>query len=250
MSTKYSENIIDNTHYPDFKDHILKFMGDCLIEIELEDTHIAAAFHRAKKVHEEQGNVNYDRRFLSFPVKKNKTEYEIPKNVEVVIDIIQSKGGLHVGDPFHIAYINQIFGHKVSGFGDLLIFDLSLQQQEIIKKYSAYHRQWIHNRDKNTITLLKEPLVDETWFIEVQITKTDEQYMDMLWIQRYTIAELKGIIGRAYRKFSTLSTPSGDVSLDGDQLVQESREEKTDLMEEIKNFADTGRPEGMGVFLG
>jgi hypothetical protein len=53
------------------------------------------------------------------------------------------------------------------------------------------------------------------------------------WIQRYATASAKGILGRIRGKYKTLPGPGGGAQMDGGVLVQESAEEKKQLMEEL-----------------
>lgn len=53
------------------------------------------------------------------------------------------------------------------------------------------------------------------------------------WIQRYATAAGKGILGRIRGKYKILPGPGGGAQLDGGVLVQESAEEKKQLMEEL-----------------
>ena len=55
------------------------------------------------------------------------------------------------------------------------------------------------------------------------------------WIIRYTLAAVKVIVGLIRRKYSVIPIPDGDISLDGDTLVSEGKEEKKDLIEELQN---------------
>jgi hypothetical protein len=54
------------------------------------------------------------------------------------------------------------------------------------------------------------------------------------WVQRYTLAVAKEILGRARSKYQTLPGPGGGTRLDGEALLAESKEEKQLLIEELK----------------
>jgi hypothetical protein len=53
------------------------------------------------------------------------------------------------------------------------------------------------------------------------------------WLQRYSLAVSKEILGRARSKYETLPGPGGGTRLDGQALLQESKEEKQLLLEEL-----------------
>jgi len=59
------------------------------------------------------------------------------------------------------------------------------------------------------------------------------------WIRKFTLALSKELLGIVRSKYSALPLPNGDVNMDGEQLKQEGREEKTQLLEEMKEFLES-----------
>ena len=59
------------------------------------------------------------------------------------------------------------------------------------------------------------------------------------WIRRYTLALSKELLGIIRSKYSSMPIPNGDVTLDGEALKSEGREEKANLIEELKEFLDS-----------
>jgi len=60
------------------------------------------------------------------------------------------------------------------------------------------------------------------------------------WIQRYALAAAKGILGRIRGKYKTVPGPGGGAQMDGGVLVQESSQEKKELMEELMSEIEEG----------
>jgi hypothetical protein len=60
------------------------------------------------------------------------------------------------------------------------------------------------------------------------------------WLEDYTLAELKIILGRKYSKFASLPGAQGGVALSGDKLTQEAEQEIEKLERDILDFADGG----------
>ena len=58
------------------------------------------------------------------------------------------------------------------------------------------------------------------------------------WIRRYTLALAKELLGIVRSKYSSMPIPNGEVSLDGEALKAEGREEKNMLIEELKMFLE------------
>ena len=59
------------------------------------------------------------------------------------------------------------------------------------------------------------------------------------WIRKFTAALSKELLGIIRSKYSALPIPDAEVTLDGDALKAEGREEKTQLLEELKEFLDS-----------
>lgn len=55
------------------------------------------------------------------------------------------------------------------------------------------------------------------------------------WIQRFSLAIAKGILGQARGKYESLPGPGGGARLNGASLLQESKEEKELLMTELRD---------------
>ena len=59
------------------------------------------------------------------------------------------------------------------------------------------------------------------------------------WIRKFTSALSKELLGIIRSKYSALPIPDAEITLDGDALKAEGREEKTQLLEELKEFLET-----------
>ena len=59
------------------------------------------------------------------------------------------------------------------------------------------------------------------------------------WIRRYTLALAKELLGIIRSKYASMPLPNGEVSLDGESLKAEGREEKQQLIDELKEFLDS-----------
>lgn len=249
----------------DFKQDILYSLGGGLVDVEFECEEagidfdgtgsIDFAFRRAKKVYQQKGNDNWRKVFYPLQIVKGQRTYDLPEpdqvngggKIDTIVKIVKPTTGFNVEDPFSIAAYNDLFSAfgdstgRAGGYNrfDYLTYELTLQQIEQSRKYGAYHEQWLHDKHKNTLEFLKAPRIgDQVWFLECYVELTDDEYRDVLWVQEYATAIAKGMLGIAYRKFSSLAAPTGEVSLDGQSLVQEANEEKAQLMEDIQNHTD------------
>ena len=59
------------------------------------------------------------------------------------------------------------------------------------------------------------------------------------WIRKYTLASAKELLGIIRSKYASMPLPNGEVTLDGEALKAEGREEKTQALEELKEFLES-----------
>ena len=58
------------------------------------------------------------------------------------------------------------------------------------------------------------------------------------WIRKYFLAICKGILGTIRQKYQTIPIAGGDITLDGAELRNESQQEKTDLITQLRETLD------------
>ena len=59
------------------------------------------------------------------------------------------------------------------------------------------------------------------------------------WIRKYSLALSKELLGIIRSKYGSMPLPNGEVNLDGEALKAEGREEKNQLIDELKEFLDS-----------
>ena len=59
------------------------------------------------------------------------------------------------------------------------------------------------------------------------------------WIRKYALALSKELLGIIRSKYASMPLPNGEVSLDGEGLKAEGREEKSMLLDELKEFLES-----------
>ena len=59
------------------------------------------------------------------------------------------------------------------------------------------------------------------------------------WIRKYALALAKELLGMIRSKYASVPIPGGEVTMDGEALKAEGREDKTTLMEELKEFLES-----------
>ena len=59
------------------------------------------------------------------------------------------------------------------------------------------------------------------------------------WIKKYCLALSKELLGIIRSKYASMPLPNGEVTMDGEGLKAEGREEKNNLLEELKEFLES-----------
>jgi len=98
------------------------------------------------------------------------------------------------------------------------------------------------------LEILKRPRDSggEPVLINLMYSRTDAELiqdkMTSRWIEKYSLAESKIKLGHAYRKFQAVPGPGGGLSLPGGDLIQEGKEEKKELEQDILDFLHDAAP--------
>ena len=86
----------------------------------------------------------------------------------------------------------------------------------------------------------------ESVILHVYNTKPDSMLISdpqiLPWIQDYTLAFCKSILGQARSKFTSVAGPQGAGQLNGTALLAESQQEMDRLDEELKRYIDGSQP--------
>lgn len=65
------------------------------------------------------------------------------------------------------------------------------------------------------------------------------------WVREYTVALCKEMLGLIRNKFNTVAIPNGDVTLNGDALIQQGREDQDKLKETLRTELEPFKKENM-----
>jgi len=239
----------------DFFDELQARLGGNLIDVELTYPDFRVAFNLATLTYRTKGNDNLKNTFYAISVDSSSQTYTLPTEIDEIIEVVDAAEGnlLSSGtsaDPFALAFIQSTFSGLGIGGVSLVNLELYHQQLETVGNYTVSDQPFIFDRVNHQVTFLKHIGSAQNWLLEVYSRMTDEEYRDVLWIKEFALAEAKIMLGRAYQKYATLTTPSGETNLNGEQLIADGKEDKDRLLEDIKNFTDTEDAIGGIIFLG
>lgn len=226
--------------FKDFYDEVITSLGGELMDVELSEKDIRLCFNKAKRTFQQKGHNSYRKKFMRLNVDPCQKHYTLPNDINTVVKVIRPDSLFGGEDEFYVSMYDQLF-NKYSNYvdsGDWLSYDFTLQLIEQYRRYLAFDVMFHFDEISNIFIPNRMPRTKEVWLLEVYCNLNDEEYMDVLWIQSWALAEAKMILGNAYRKFSQIPGPDGVINLDGNGLIQEGMQEKERLLEDILNGVD------------
>lgn len=228
-------------NFEEFYEEVIATLGGTLVDIELEEADIRMCYRKAKRKFLQEGNTGYRRLYAPLCVNRSTRQFVLSSSpkVDTIVRIVKPRSStIYSGDPdMNLVLYDQLM-YTHTGRIDLLTYELTLQLGETINRYAADEIEFEYDKFRDTITIFTTPRQTGTWFAECYVELEDEEYYQIEWIMKWATAEAKEMLGQAYRKFSSLSGPTGEVQLAGTELISEAKEEKTLLIENMHDYTD------------
>ena len=104
----------------------------------------------------------------------------------------------------------------------------------------VWFKYYVRNeRTSNTKSYTNNKVSDPSNIPYQFITYSEINAAGRQWIRRYTLALAKELLGIIRSKYASMPLPNGEVTMDGEGLKAEGREEKANLLEELKEFLES-----------
>jgi hypothetical protein len=249
-SSKLNKNLeVDGVQFNLFErsisDYVMAQLGYPVIAVELTPFQIKTCIDEALSkldYHAPQ----WMTQFAVFDAVAGQNVYELPQfmiNNLVFVGYKRDVFGLNYtpnsfSNDIALAFFNS---NKFFQGGDLGDFYLTQQYMKIMRRVLGNEGSWsvINNREIQLYPSPREtpsPVIVE--YRAIDSNTIHHAYRN--WVQRFTLAVAKGILGRIRGKYRVLPGPGGGAQLDGGTLVQESNDEKQNLMEELRSDISEG----------
>ena len=102
-----------------------------------------------------------------------------------------------------------------------------------------YFHYYIRSETKSTTRTFTQDKVTDPSNVPYQfITYEEINASGRQWIRKYCLALSKELLGIIRSKYASMPLPNGEVTMDGEGLKAEGREEKTALLEELREFLE------------
>jgi hypothetical protein len=226
---------------PTLKDFVKRALGFPKVEIELDDAQIYDSMDAAVEIFSQH-----------YPIRRS-----LVKNIaSTTVTLTAAEAGIGVYDV-------RLKSAAESPLGGVGLIDVSLGPVDYVGVYGTgladvviqqqYNKtadvvmgtdfDWEWDEESLTITVQPEAVgdVEIITLHEWDIAQIPLKFRS--WIRRYTIAEARERQGLVRRKLGSVPGASTAMDLDGGDQVGEGREDKTELLEEIRNaFGDRVPP--------
>lgn len=238
--------IIDGVEFNTFeetvRDFVLARLGHPVIRVELTPFQIKTAIDEAcTEIHYHAPF--WAKQFAVFDASAGYNTYEIPRfildNIEYVayrktVLSIQEQAGTLEYDLF----LNFFSNNYTSIFSNTSVgqYLLILQYMETIRKVLSLEGSWEVINNQYLQIHPTPTYTPEAVIIEYRAVDSNTIHPKLRnWLQRYTLAICKMILGEIRGKYSLLPSPGGGVNLNGDKLKEEGLQEKNNLKDELVN---------------
>ena len=222
------------------KDYVLAKLGHPIIDVELDDFQIQICIDEAISKLEYHAP-DWMTQYAVFTTEANINVYELPQEVaDNLTDVWYRRDFFQFGaNPGSLEYdFSVMFFTNTGLFNNYNVSQYLLMQQYLkqVKNVLGQMSTWQLVNNKFLQIFPKPENAEEDVILEFRAFDPNTlHHAYKSWLQRYTLACAKEILGGIRGKYQTLPGPGGGTRLNGDLLSQEAAREKQALVEELMN---------------
>jgi len=242
-----------DTAYKDVVDYIKTFLGDGMIDVELDPKHYDIAIKRALLKYRQRSQHSTEESFAFLTLQQDVNEYILAPEVISVRQVFRRSIGSRTGggdggslfEPFNLAYTNTYL-LSTSNMGGLATYFAFASYQNLVGKMFGSFINFEFDQPTRRLRISQRPQGSESVLLWMYNQRPDftlfqDNYAGV-WIKDYALANCKVMLGEAREKFAQIASPQGGTSLNGAQLKAEGKAEMETLEQDIINYKDGGQP--------
>lgn len=231
--------------------HCNTLLGGTGIPVHLERTDYVFAFESALNMYRTRSSRSVNQTFGFMELEQGQAIYQLHERIDVVKKITRSGGAFGgigaIGqfEPFGAATANTVLRGATGGAGaiDLVTYELLSQYQETLARLFAREINFHFRPENHSLIIHQSPRSKELVLLDVSVLKTVAELLNdhwaYDWLQKYTLAVSKTILGEKYSLFATMAGPQGGTVMKGDALKQAGEQEKERLEDELMMWGDS-----------
>jgi hypothetical protein len=237
----------------DVVEYIRTFLGDGMVDVELDPKHYNVAIDRALAKYRQRSSNSVEESFGYLTLEMDQNEYILPKEVMSVREVFRRSIGSRTGggdggtlfEPFNLAYANTYLLSTSNMGGIATYFMFASYQKEVGKMFGSYII-FDFNPTTKKLRISQRPRGQEQVLIWMYNHRPDFQLFEDnyagIWLKDYALAQCKIMLGEAREKFATISSPQGGTTLNGTALKAEGVAMTEKLELELQNNVDNQQP--------
>lgn len=235
------------------KEYVLQMLGAPVVKLEFDEQNLDFCVDQAMKVFEDYAGREYFSYYV-FPSVAGKSIYEMPPDVGMVRNVFYKETGtfafqssdLGGAIPIEYFYPGGAYASIQGGlidpiqpiWGRMGEWVLYKQYEQMYSRTSSNLGGWEFLGGFNTIKLYPVPYASQK--IIVHYMQKQKDWADVTQaMQEGALTYAKEILGRIRSKYQSVPGVGGGVAMDGQQLLQEAREDRQKWFEDlIYKFGD------------
>lgn len=244
----------NKSEYETTKEEIMTMLGNDMIEVELNNKQLDMVMKLAFEKYRQRSENQVEEQFMFIKTDEHTNDYQLPNEVIEVRKLYRRNFGIVTGenqtgqlDPFDIAFTN-VYMLQDGTLGGLASFDFYAQNLETAGRLFGQDFNFAYNSSTKRLKIMRNVRAEEEILVWIYNYIPDEQLLKDTyarpWIRSYALCEAKMILGSQYEKFSSYAGPQGGITLNGSQLKAEAMQEKLELEDQLKKYADGSMPLG------
>ncbi len=234
-------------------DNVRLRLGSQIIDVELDNEHLEVGLENAINRYRQLSSNAVEESYGFLKLEKNRQDYFLDSNVLEVRQIFRrtigstTGGGASNFEPFEAGYMN-MYMLKAGSVGGLATYEMFSGYQETAARMFGGFINYVFDAVTKKLTIVRKIDSDEgedvlMWMYN---QKPDENliqhHMTKKWMEDFTLAMCKQILGESRSKFATIAGPQGGTTMNGSELKAEGQQEMADLVLQLHNYEDGGIP--------
>ncbi len=226
-------------------------LGGTSIPVHLERDDYVFSLESAINLYRTRSSRSVNQTFAFLETDPSTSIYQLHERVDVVKKIARTGGAfggigaIGTFEPFGAATANTILRGATGGAGaiDIVTFEFLAQYQETLARIFAREINFHFRVEDHTIVLHQAPRSKELVLLEISVLKSltellcDHWAYD--WLQKYTLAVSKTILGEKYSLFATIAGPQGGTVMKGEQLKSAGEHDMEMLEDQLMEWGDS-----------
>jgi len=234
-------------------DNVKLRLGSQIVDVEIDNEHLEVGLENAINRYRQLSENSVEEAYGFLKIEKDRQDYYLDSNILEVRQIFRrtigstSGGGASNFEPFEAGYMN-MYMLKAGRVGGLATYEMFSGYQETAARMFGGFLNYTFDPVTKKLTLIRKVDSDAGEDVLLWIYNQKpadnllQHHMTKKWMEDYTLAMSKQILGESRSKFATIAGPQGGTTMNGSELKAEGQQEMADLVMQLNNYEDGGMP--------